>query len=125
MTTLLYTEKGMEETFKIWEAFGRVRRGYEQWADEDKEAEEADESWGFGELEEVEEARREMNGEYELAIRRVDEEEKLGKGKDGLWGQRRQNCTEFAKHHVYNTSAITERLQAYNELNKNKRRIRM
>lgn len=63
MTTLLYTEKGMEETFKIWEAFGRVRREYEQWADEDKEAEEADESWGFGELEEAEEARREMNGE--------------------------------------------------------------
>lgn len=32
----------------------------------------------------------------------------------------RLNCAESVDNHVYNTSAITERLQAYNELNKKK-----
>lgn len=39
VTTLLYTEKGMEEAVRIWRAFGKVRQEYEQWADKDKEGE--------------------------------------------------------------------------------------
>ncbi|KAL0633795.1 hypothetical protein Q9L58_007278 [Maublancomyces gigas] len=69
MATLLYTEKGMEEATRIWGEFGKIRREYEQWADEDKEAEDADDGWGAGDLEGEEERRRERNGEYELAIR--------------------------------------------------------
>lgn len=30
MTTLLYTEKGMEEAVRIWRAFGKVRQEYER-----------------------------------------------------------------------------------------------
>lgn len=60
IATLLYTEKGMEEAGKIWGAFEKIR--YERVADKDREAEEAEESWGCGELEGMEEARRDLNG---------------------------------------------------------------
>lgn len=69
MITLLYTEKGMEEVRNIWTAFETARHEYKQVADEDREAAEAEELYGYGELEEAEEARRNLNGEYELAIR--------------------------------------------------------
>lgn len=69
MATLLYTEKGMVEAAKIWRAFESMRFEYERMTGEDQEAEEAVEEWGYGELEAEEGRRREVNGEYELAMR--------------------------------------------------------
>ncbi|KAL0630977.1 hypothetical protein Q9L58_010168 [Maublancomyces gigas] len=52
----------MEEATKIWGAFETARNEYERVDGEHREAEEADEEWGYGELEET-------KGEYELAMR--------------------------------------------------------
>lgn len=59
----------MVEAAKIWGAFESMRFEYERVADEDQKAEEADEEWGYGELEAEERRGRKVNGEYELAMR--------------------------------------------------------
>lgn len=69
MITLLYEEKGIEAAAKIWREFEKARSMYEEVEDEDREEEEADDERGHGELAEVEGNRRQINGEYELAIR--------------------------------------------------------
>lgn len=66
---LLYSEKGTEGARKIWGSFEKTPYEYELVEDEDKEAEEADEQWGYGEPEEAEAEGRRVNGEYALAVR--------------------------------------------------------
>lgn len=68
--TLLYGENEIEETMEIWDAFEKARCEFEDVGDEDREAEEAvDGLGGGGTLEEAENGRRDLNGEFELAIR--------------------------------------------------------
>lgn len=53
--------------------FEKARFEYEVVRDKDKEAEEIDEEWGYGGLEEAEREGRRVNGEYELAVRGMEE----------------------------------------------------
>lgn len=69
MLTLLYEEEGIAAAVKIWGEFEKARSAYEVVRDEDREEEETDNERGHGELAEVEGSRRQLNGEYELAIR--------------------------------------------------------
>lgn len=56
---LLYSEKGMKSAGKIRGEFEKAWYEYKIVGDEDREADEADEQWGYGEL---------GAGEYELAV---------------------------------------------------------
>lgn len=52
-----------------WGAFEKAWHAYEDVGDEDEEADAMDDDYGGGTLEEAENGRRELNGEFELAVR--------------------------------------------------------
>lgn len=77
MKWLLFDRGGAEAAVAIWDEFEKTRRDWENVRDEDEERAEQELNWGRGNMEKDEErdenegadGGREVNGEWELAIR--------------------------------------------------------
>lgn len=65
---LLHTEKSIEAAAEIWGGFEKARFEFEIVREEEEEQVEADDEWGYGEMEEVEAEGWRINGEFEPSI---------------------------------------------------------